>query len=87
MDCACSFQGQPPIHTWWEYLRGLQARERKRGFNSFFMCIIWAIWKERNNRLFEGTSCTAAELQDKIKLDVKLWIHAGARRLGCLKRE
>ena len=23
MDYACSFQGQPPIHTWWEYLRGL----------------------------------------------------------------
>jgi len=87
MDCACSFQGQPLIHTAWEYLRGLQTRERKHGFDSLFMCIIWVIWKERNNRLFEETSCTTAELQDKIKLDVKLWILAGARRLGCLKRE
>ena len=51
------------------------------------MCITWAIWKERNNHLFEGTSCTAQELQDKIKLDIKLWIHAGARRLDCLKQE
>ncbi|KAG2662462.1 hypothetical protein PVAP13_1KG539101 [Panicum virgatum] len=51
------------------------------------MCIIWAIWKERNNRLFEGASFTEAELQDKIKLDAQLWIHAGARCLGCLKRE
>jgi len=41
-------------------------------FDSLFMCITWAIWKEQNNRLFEGTSCTAHELHDKIKLDIKL---------------
>jgi hypothetical protein len=61
--------------------------EHRRVFDSLFMCITWAIWKERNNHMFEGTSCTAQELQDKIKLDIKLWIHAGARRLDCLKRE
>jgi hypothetical protein len=30
---------------------------------------------------------TVLELQDRIKLDIKLWIEAGASRLGCLKRE
>ena len=87
MDCSCSFQGPSQLHTWWEHLRGMQGRDRRRGFDSLFMCIIWAIWKERNKRLFEGTSCTAVELQDKIKLDIQLWIHAGVHHLGCLKRE
>ena len=59
MDCSCSFQGPSQLHTWWEHLRGMQGRDRRRGFDSLFMCIIWAIWKERNKRLFEGTSCTA----------------------------
>ena len=59
MDCTCSFQGQSQLQTWWDYLRGMQGRDRRRGFDSLFMCIIWAIWKERNKRLFEGTSCTA----------------------------
>jgi len=79
--------GPSQLHTWWEHLQRLQVREHRRGFDSLFMCITWAIWKERNNSLFEGTSCTAQELQDKIKLDIKLWIHAGARCLGCLKWE
>ena len=72
MDCPCSFQGPSQVHTWWEHLRDTQAPERRRSFNSLVMCIIWAIWKERNNRLFEGMSCTVIELQDKIKLDTQL---------------
>jgi len=87
MDCTCSFQGQFTLQSWWDYLRGIQGWDRRKGVDSLFMCIIWAIWKERNQRLFEGTSCTALELQDKIKMDINLWIRAGARRLGCLKRE
>ncbi|KAG2580598.1 hypothetical protein PVAP13_6NG358466 [Panicum virgatum] len=55
--------------------------------STLIMCIIWAIWKERNNCLFEGKSCTVHELQDKIKLDIRLWIDAGAARLGCLRQE
>jgi len=49
--------------------------------------IAWALWKERNGRLFEGSSSTAHDLQDQIKLDIKLWIDAGANRLGCLRSE
>ena len=40
MDCTCSFQGQSQLQTWWDYLRGMQGRDRRRGFDSLFMCII-----------------------------------------------
>ena len=44
-------------------------------------------WKERNNRLLQGVSTHEPHLQEKIKMDIKLWIDAEARRLGYLKRE
>ncbi|PAN17004.2 hypothetical protein PAHAL_3G099400 [Panicum hallii] len=88
MDCPCSFtQESLQLHTWWDHLRKLQAQEKRRGFDTLFMLIIWALWKERNNRLFQRQESTVQELQDRIKLDIKLWIEAGASRLGCLKRE
>ena len=40
------------------------------------MLILWALWKERNNRLAHQTS-TAQDLQERIKRDVGLWIAAG----------
>ena len=34
MDCSCSFQGPLQLHTWWEHLRHLQVRERRRGLHT-----------------------------------------------------
>jgi len=76
MTCQCSFPEPLRLHSWW-----------KRGFNTLFMLIIWALWRERNNRLFQRVSTHGPNLQKKIKMDIKLWIDAGARCLGCLKWE
>jgi len=87
MTCQCSFPEPLQLHFWWKHLRTLQESDRKRGFNTLFMLIIWALWKERNNWLFQGVSTHGPDLQEKIKMDIKLWIDVGARRLGCLKQE
>ncbi|KAG2579112.1 hypothetical protein PVAP13_6NG216215, partial [Panicum virgatum] len=81
MTCQCFFSEPLQLHSWWKHLRTLQESDRKWGFNTFFMLIIWALWKERNNRLFQSVSTHGPDLQEKIKMDIKLWIDAGSRCL------
>ena len=38
-----------------------------------FLVLIWAVWKERNRRCFEGSSCNDIQLGDKIKHSVAIW--------------
>jgi hypothetical protein len=35
---------------------------------------VWAIWKERNNRVFQTTSCDPSILAEKVKLNSFLWL-------------
>jgi hypothetical protein len=51
------------------------------------MLVVWLIWKERNARLFDRRSSNTDQLLESIKLEIKLWVEAGAASLGCLKRE
>ena len=62
----------------------MQVKERRRGLDTLVMSIIWALWKERNARHFDSHSSSVHEVQERIKVDIKLWIGAGATRLGCL---
>ena len=36
----------------------------------------WEIWKERNNRLFNGKQCSTLQVVDKIKAQSFLWLKA-----------
>jgi len=87
LDCLCTFHQPMPLHQWWDHLRRLQDQHKKRGFYTLFLLVLWAIWKERNNRLFARQTSTVQELLERIKLDIELWIRAGATHLGCLRRE
>jgi hypothetical protein len=42
MDCSCSFVEPTQLHLWWNHLRMLRVKERRRGFDTLFMLIIWA---------------------------------------------
>ena len=75
------------LHQWWNHVRFMQVKERRRGLDTLVMLILWSLWKERNARLFDGHSSTILEVQERIKVDIKLWIDAGTTRLGCLRRE
>jgi len=87
MDCACTFPMPMELHQWWKHIRQMQVKERRRGLDTLVMLILWCLWKERNARLFDNLSSNALEVQDRIKVDIKLWIDAGATRLGCLRHE
>ena len=86
LDCLCTFI-DGSLQDWWEHLRQLQPKGRRRGLDSLFMLTIWALWKERNARLFERHERSFHELLEHTREEAQLWIEAGASRLGCLKRE
>lgn len=54
----------------------------KKGLRSLILLIVWEIWKERNQRIFEHKETAAPNLIAKIKEEARTWIIAGARRLG-----
>ncbi|KAL0421131.1 UNVERIFIED_CONTAM: hypothetical protein Slati_3136000 [Sesamum latifolium] len=43
------------------WLRAVFEQIRGPGFD-YFLTICWALWRERNNRLFEGSGCKAQEI-------------------------
>ncbi|RLM77919.1 hypothetical protein C2845_PM12G17180 [Panicum miliaceum] len=88
MDCNSSFSpSQQTLHEWWAHCRLLQVKERGKGFDTLFMLIAWLLWKEPNARLFDRRLSTPDQLLETIKTEVKVWVEARAKRLGCLKRE
>jgi hypothetical protein len=48
------------------------------------LLIIWEVWKERNNRIFDHTESTTTSLVIKIKSEFGLWLSAGAKSLANL---
>jgi hypothetical protein len=87
-SCQCKFT--PPansLSSWWVRLRNLQPRTKRKGMNSLFMLVIWSLWKERNARLFKGSSTAAPELVQKVRQELQLWVMTGANKLGRLVHE
>lgn len=40
----------------------------------FFVCyFVWSIWRERNDRIFRGTSISLADLISKVALTIEKW--------------
>lgn len=46
----------------------------KKVWHTCFFVIVWTIWKERNARIFEGSSSSVKFLQDMILLRIGWWI-------------
>ena len=36
---------------------------------------LWAIWLERNNRIFEEVEATSESIWDRIRMWVAIWVH------------
>jgi hypothetical protein len=81
-------QGLQPRHWadlstqgWWSLLVDGTSPHRK-GLASLALLTVWEIWKERNARVFEHKLSPFFVILDKIKCEARLWVVAGAKRLG-----
>ena len=71
------------VLEWWEKRTCLQNPNR-RALASLTMLVSWTIWNERNARVFRHKSAPPPVLLRAIINDVKLWVLAGAKKLGCI---
>jgi hypothetical protein len=62
----------------WFTAMGLSGQgARKDGIRSVVMLTAWMIWKERNNRIFNGSCRSPNQLLGAIQDEVKTWMLAG----------
>ena len=52
----------------------IKGKERKIIFNQFLSATLWAIWGERNNRIFQDCVSSVDELWEKICFWVAIWL-------------
>ena len=79
----CNIQQVSPLPTstdlfeWWcRSLKQLR-KELRKGFDSLLLLVAWLLWKERNQRVFQGKSQTVSELVALILDEAKVWAYAG----------
>lgn len=53
----------------------------KKGLRTLILLVVWEIWKERNQRIFELKESTTTYQLAKIKEEARLWMLVGAKRL------
>jgi hypothetical protein len=69
------------VPEWWELMAGEHATNRK-AMASITLLVTWEIWNERNDRVFHNKSAPLHVMLDRIKREARLWVIAGAKRLG-----
>jgi hypothetical protein len=68
------------VKDWWVHVIHKRGANRK-ALTSLAMLVSWEIWLERNARVFQNRSATASMILQKIKDEMGLWSHAGAKAL------
>jgi hypothetical protein len=51
---------------------------------SLILLVIWEVWKERNDRVFNRREAAPPSLLAKIKSEAPAWMAAGAKDLALL---
>ena len=69
------------IKDWWDSLAGDGAHNRK-AMASLTLLTTWEIWNERNARVFKKKFAPPQIVLERIKREARLWVTAGAKRLG-----
>ena len=69
------------MKEWWEKRTNLQNPNR-RAMSSLTMLVSWSVWNERNARVFRHKSAPPTILLQMVLDEAKLWVTAGARKLG-----
>jgi hypothetical protein len=69
------------INNWWNQMTS-GATPNRRAIASLSLLVTWEIWAERNARVFHNKHAPPSVMLDKIKREARLWVLAGAKRLG-----
>lgn len=69
--------GSVRLPEWWLPNRKLIQRDTRKGFDSLVILVLWSIWKERNNRVFNRASLLPATLAQLIIDEGRMWCMAG----------
>lgn len=84
----CGIAALAPSSTslpdWWSAARARLRSQRRKGFDSLVLLILWKIWLERNARVFEGAPSSFRTLCSSIANEALLWKLAGAAGLAAI---
>jgi hypothetical protein len=69
------------IDSWWNMMAGGTTPSRK-AISSLTLLVTWKIWNERNARIFRNKQAPSQVTIERIKIDARLWVRAGAKHLG-----
>ncbi|KQK11906.2 hypothetical protein BRADI_1g00413v3 [Brachypodium distachyon] len=71
------------VEHWWTTIAFAHESQRK-SIASLLMLVTWVLWKERNTGTFNNVSTMPTIIFDKIKLESRTWVLAGAKHLCTL---
>ena len=58
------------IRDWWEATAKTVHKNQHRDFNGMVIYIMWNLWKERNQRIFENKFQSAQQVAERVKEDL-----------------
>jgi hypothetical protein len=82
-----SWQPEEAVPDWFSKLAGRTTasscdRTTANGVRTLVILVCWSIWRERNERVFDGRQKSVARLVLEIKEEVGAWAAAGAKHLA-----
>jgi hypothetical protein len=72
------------IREWYSSLTPSNRGSKEKGARSLAILICWAIWRERNARVFNKAEKTVTRLITELKDEADLWMQAGVKNLTTL---
>lgn len=69
------------FQDWWRRASRRVASDKRKGFNSLVLLVVWELWKYRNRCVFDNAAPSQELVMQAIREEVQLWHFAGAKKL------